>query len=142
MCKVLKVSRSGYYYWLEERTGKRAQENKTIIDLINTSFSKSEGRYGSPRITKDLTAQGLKVSRPRVARLMRKANIKSLIQKKYVVNTTDSKHSYPVADNHLHRNFSPALPAKAWVSDLTAPAARLYPYCCRLVVSDDHHGFV
>lgn len=119
MCKVLKVSRSSYYFWLEERPSKRDQDNKMITDRIRASFSSSKGRYGSPRITKDLTEQGLKVSRPRVARLMRKANIKSIIQKKYVVNTTDSKHSYPVADNHLNRNFSPVLPGQSWVSDLT-----------------------
>jgi len=119
MCKVLKVSRSSYYFWLEERPSKRAQDNKVIIDRIKASFSDSKGRYGSPRITKDLMEQGLKVSRPRVARLMRKASIKSVIQKKYVVNTTDSKHLYPVADNHLNRNFSPVLPGQSWVSDLT-----------------------
>ncbi len=119
MCKVLKVSRSSYYFWLEERPSKRDQDNKIIIDRIKVSFLDSKGRYGSPRITKDLAEQGLKVSRPRVARLMRKASIKSVIQKKYVVNTTDSKHSYPVADNHLNRNFSPVKPGQSWVSDLT-----------------------
>ena len=119
MCEVLKVSRSSYYFWLEDQPSKRAQDNKLITDRIRDSFLDSKGRYGSPRITKDLMEQGLKVSRPRVARLMRKASIKSIVQKKYVVNTTDSKHSYPVADNHLNRHFSPVLPGQSWVSDLT-----------------------
>lgn len=119
MCKVLNVSRSGYYYWLAQRPTKRAKENETILKLINTSFTSSKGRYGSPKITQDLVAQGVNVSRPRVARLMKKANLKSVIQKKYVVTTTDSKHDYPVAENHLNRQFNPVKPGQAWVSDLT-----------------------
>lgn len=128
MCKVLQVSRSGYYYWLAQRPTKRAKENETILELISDSLTVSKGRYGSPKITQDLRAQGVNVSRPRVARLMKQANLKSIIQKKYVVTTTDSKHAYPVAENHLNRQFNPVKPGQAWVSDLTAPAARLYPY--------------
>ena len=64
MCKVLKVSRSGYYGWLEHRPGKRAKENAATLEQIKALFSASKGRYGSPRITSDLTAQGVKVSRP------------------------------------------------------------------------------
>ena len=119
MCKVLNVSRSGYYYWLAQRPSKRAKENEAILKLINTSFTSSKGRYGSPKITRDLAAQGVNVSRPRVARLIKKANLKSIIQKKYVVTTTDSKPDYPVAENHLNRQFNPVKPAQAWVSDLT-----------------------
>lgn len=119
MCKVLNVSRSSYYYWLGQRPTKRAKENEAILELINTSFTGSKGRYGSPKITHDLVAQGVIVSRPRVARLMKKANLKSVIQKKYVVTTTDSKHDYPVAENHLNRQFNAVTPGQAWVSDLT-----------------------
>ena len=124
MCKVLKVSRSGYYDWFQYRPSKRTNENEAILKEIKTSFSASKGRYGSPRITKDLTDQGLYVSRPRVARLMKKANIKSIIQKKYSVRTTDSSHSYAVGENHLNRNFSPSGPGKTWVSDLTYISTR------------------
>jgi putative transposase len=119
MCKVLQVSRSGYYYWLARRPTKRTKENETILVLISDSFTASKKRYGSPKITQDLRAQGIKVSRPRVARLMKKANLKSVIQKKHVVTTTDSKHTYPVVENHLNRQFNPVKPGQAWVSDLT-----------------------
>ena len=128
MCQVLNVSRSGYYYWLAKRPTKRAKENEAITALISSSFTASKKRYGSPRITQDLKALGIIISRPRVARLMKKANLKSIIHKKYVVTTTDSKHAYPVAENHLNRQFNPVKPGQVWVSDLTAPAARLYPY--------------
>jgi transposase InsO family protein len=96
-----------------------AKEQAVILEQIKASFTASKGRYGSPRITSDLTAQGVKISRPRLARLMKKAQLKRVIQKKYVVDTTDSNHPYPVAENHLNRDFSPVGPAKAWVSDLT-----------------------
>ena len=119
MCKVLNVSRSGYYYWLTQRPTNRTKENETILELISDSLTASKGRYGSPKITQDLRAQGVNVSRPRVARLMKQANLKSIIQKKYVVTTTDSKHTYPVAENHLNRQFNPTKPGQAWVSDLT-----------------------
>ena len=119
MCKVLNVSRSGYYYWLAQRPTNRAKENEAILELISGSLTASKGRYGSPKITQDLCAQGVKVSRPRVARLMKQAGLRSIIQKKYVVTTTDSNHTYPVAENHLNRQFNPAKPAQAWVSDLT-----------------------
>ncbi|QDK79571.1 IS3 family transposase [Spirosoma sp. KCTC 42546] len=142
MCKVLQVNRSSYYYWLAQRPTKRARENEAITQLISNLFTASKGRYGSPKITRDLRAQGVKVSRPRVARLIRQANLKSVIQKKYVVTTTDSKHAYPVAENHLNRQFNPVKPGLAWVSDLTARAAPLYPYRGRLAVSDYDYGFV
>lgn len=103
MCKVLQVSRSGYYYWLAQRSTKRATENEAITQVISSLFTASKCRYGSPKITQDLRAQGIKISRPRVARLMKQANLKSVIQKKYVVTTTDSKHTYPVAENRLNR---------------------------------------
>ncbi|WP_461077805.1 IS3 family transposase [Spirosoma flavus] len=76
---------------------------------MNTSFTGSKERCGNPKITRNLAAQGINVSWPRVARLMNKANLKRVVQKKYVVTTTDSKHNYPVAENHLDRQFSPVI---------------------------------
>ncbi|MFD1140877.1 IS3 family transposase [Larkinella insperata] len=119
MCKVLKVSRSGYYTWFKQKPSKRTQDNEYLLERIKAAFSASKKTYGSPRITQELLSQGIKVSRPRVARLMQKAHLRSLIKKKYVVTTTDANHTYPVAANHLNRNFNPSQPGKAWVSDLT-----------------------
>ena len=62
---------------------------------------------------------GIQVSRPRVARLMKKANIKSIIRKKYRIQTTDSIHEYAVSENHLNRDFSAQKVGQKWVSDLT-----------------------
>ncbi|GIV35573.1 MAG: transposase [Chitinophagales bacterium] len=94
-------------------------ENRRAIQMINTVYKESKGRYGSPKITEELRLRGLQLSRPRVARLMRSEGIKSIVHKKFRVVTTDSKHNYPVAENHLNRNFKVDAPGKVWVSDIT-----------------------
>ncbi len=84
--------------------------------------------HGSPRITSELRELGIQTSRPRVARptrcsstcrSMKKAAIKSIIRKKYRVQTTDSDHEYAIAENHLNRDFSAQAIGQKWVSDLT-----------------------
>ena len=119
MCKVLKVSVSGYYYWRKHPIGSRQTKEAELLSRIQTIHKKSHGRYGSPRIADDLKEQGVKASRNRVARVMSKANIKSIISKKYRVQTTDSDHAYPVANNLLDRNFDADRLGQKWVSDIT-----------------------
>lgn len=119
MCKVLRVSRSGYYEWLDRKPCMRVTENKSILASIKEVYKESNGRYGSPKIAKVLECKGIKVSRPRVARIMQSARIKSIIRKKYKVSTTDSKHSFPIAENYLNREFHAHQPGKVWVSDIT-----------------------
>ncbi|WP_229312246.1 IS3 family transposase [Larkinella punicea] len=119
MCKVLKVSVSGYYYWLKHPVGARELKQQQLLTQIQQVYDRSQSRYGSPRITDDLSELGVKASRNRVARLMRKANIKSIMYRKYRVQTTDSKHDYPIANNLLNRAFSAEKPCQKWVSDLT-----------------------
>jgi transposase InsO family protein len=119
MCQVFKVSTSGYYYWLKHPIGARARKEQQLLRQIKQVYQKSNGRYGSPRITVELKEQGVVTSRPRVARLMKKTGIKSIIRQKYRVQTTDSNHGYPVAENHLNRDFSAERLAQKWVSDLT-----------------------
>ena len=78
MCRVLDVCRSGYYMWLKSGPSQRALENKRLTKQIKLIYDLSKQTYGSPRITEELKSQAISVSRPRVARLMRKANIKSV----------------------------------------------------------------
>jgi transposase InsO family protein len=118
MCKVLGVSRSGYYSWIKRKPSKRAVENQKLMEQIREIHKKSKGTYGSPRITKELKINYVHVSRPRVARIMKKANIRSITKKRFVA-TTDSKHSFPVAPNHLNREFNVDSQGKVWVSDIT-----------------------
>lgn len=118
MCKVLSVSKSGYYKWLNSEPCKREIQNRDLLIQIRRIHELSNKTYGSPRINKELRTMGYKVSRPRVARLMRKAGIRSKIKRRYVA-TTDSRHRYPVAPNLLDRNFNPGKTGKVWVSDIT-----------------------
>ena len=118
MCKVLKVSKSCYYQWLDDKIGKWDQVNQELSKKIKTVYESSKKTYGSPRVTMALRAEGLCVSRPRVARLMKKGCLQSIIRKKWVI-TTDSRHKYPVVENKLNREFNTTRECQAWVSDLT-----------------------
>ena len=118
MCKVLKVSRSGYYSWLRSKPSRWEVENHEILKHIRQIHKDSRQTYGSPRITEELKRRDIKVSRQRVAKLMRSAKIRSKIAKKFVV-TTDSKHRFPIADNLLNRDFTVKAIGRVWVSDIT-----------------------
>jgi transposase InsO family protein len=118
MCQVFKVSRSGFYSWQKKSISNRSIENENLTWRILKVYEDSDRRYGSPRIAKELKHQGIKISRPRAARLMKKAKIWSIIKKKFKV-TTDSKHTYPVVENILDRAFNPVNISIAWVSDIT-----------------------
>jgi len=118
MCKVFEVSRSGYYAWIKRKPSNRLKENEQLISEINRIFIESRSTYGSPRMAEELKRRGYNVSRPRVARLMRKENIRSIVKKKYVV-TTDSKHRYKASPNLLNRRFKTIAPNEVWVSDIT-----------------------
>ena len=119
MCKVLLVSNSGFYYWLKHPVSKRSAKQAELLIQIEQIYKNSKSRYGSPRVTAELKYGGIIASRPRVARLMRKANIKSIMRKKYRVQTTDSEHGHQPAPNILNRDFYAAHIGQKWVSDLT-----------------------
>jgi transposase InsO family protein len=99
--------------------GSRVIKEQALLVNIDRIYNDSKKRYGSPSIASELKELGIQASRPRVARLMRKANIKSIIRKKYRVQTTDANHEYAIAENHLNRDFSAQVTGQKWVSDLT-----------------------
>ncbi len=115
---MFKISRSGFYAWLTPVASNREAENRKLTDQILKVYGNSKNTYGSPRIMMELNRQGIKVSKPRVARLMQKAKIRSIIKRKSRV-TTDSEHKYAIAENRLARNFNPGTIGRAWVSDIT-----------------------
>lgn len=118
MSQVLGVSTSGYYRWLKASPSMRTTHNQALTLDIATHWKASKGSYGAPRIHQALRRTGWQVSRPRVARLMRKAGIASTICSKWVA-TTDSDHPQLVSPNLLDRQFNPAELSKVWVSDIT-----------------------
>ncbi|MFD2066999.1 IS3 family transposase [Pontibacter silvestris] len=119
MCQVLQVSASSYYYWLQHPVSLREKKEQELVAQIKEVYQQSKCRYGSPRIAVELREQGIRASRPRVARIMQKHRIQSIVRKKYRVQTTDSSHAYTVAENHLSRDVQAVRPAEKWVSDLT-----------------------
>lgn len=92
------------------------------------------------RIADELREQGVKASRNRIARLMGKVGIRSIMYKKFRVQTTESTHEYPVAKNILNREFMADKPGQKWVSDITARAAPLYRHWPGLALFDRDFG--
>ena len=118
MCKVLKVSQSGYYRWKTATISQRLQKKTVLKEKITVLYFESKQRYGSPRITMELNILGYKISRITVAKYMRGLGLKSKLSKKFKI-TTDSKHNYLLVENVLNRQFLVSQPSKAWVSDIT-----------------------
>jgi transposase InsO family protein len=118
MCRVLGVSRSSYYRWLKEPLGKRARKQLELREKIRDSYFEAKGRNGSPRLAKDLQADGVPVSRTTVARHMKAMGLRSKLSKRFKV-TTDASHDHGVAPNLLDRDFKRDNPAMACVSDIT-----------------------
>lgn len=118
LCRCLEVSRSGYYAWRGRAASVRAQEDARLKVKIAAWHRASHGTYGSPRIVRDLREDGDRVSRKRVARLMRDLEIEGRRKRRYRA-TTDSRHPFPVAPNILMRDFEVDAPNTAWVTDIT-----------------------
>jgi transposase InsO family protein len=118
MCKVLNVSRSGYYNWLSRKSSKRCLENRILTEQIKKIHLESKQRYGSPKITQVLNKETKWVSRQRVARMMKSLDLRSKTRRKFKV-TTDSKHNLPVCENILNRDFTASGLGEKWVSDIT-----------------------
>jgi putative transposase len=119
MCAVLSVSRSGFYAWTKRGASAHFKRDVELRVAIVASHQRSGKRYGSPRILRDLRASGERVSKKRVERLMREANLRGRRKGRYRV-TTDSKHLNPIAPNVLERKFSAPAPNRKWVADVTA----------------------
>lgn len=120
MCRVFKLSRSGYYSWERRPKSRRQKENELLlqqIKQIRVSNPKKEV-YGSPRMKDELKALGFKGSENRIAQIMRKAGLRSKIKKKYKA-TTDSNHKHAVAENLVKQDFTAEEPNKLWLSDIT-----------------------
>lgn len=118
MCKVFKVSKSGYYHWLNKEPSKRYLENETLTLAIHDIFRESFESYGAPRIKMELLKKGYSVSRPRVARIMKTHNLSARRRRKFKL-TTDSNHNYPIAPNILDQKFWVSRENQVWVSDIT-----------------------
>jgi len=118
MCRVLKVSRSGYYAWRVRPESQRAQTDRQLTRIIRRLHVESKGVYGSRKLTADLQDEGYQYGRHKVARLMHLAGLKGCPKRRFRV-TTIRDPSHPVAENLLEQDFRAAAPNQRWASDIT-----------------------
>ena len=122
MCRVLTVSRSGYYDWLRRPESARARRHRELTEQIRSFHENSRETYGSPRIREDLVESGEQVGENTVALLMQRAGIVPKTIRRFRV-TTDSRKTVP-APNLLEQEFTVERPNERWVSDITFIATR------------------
>lgn len=121
-CLVLGVSRSGFYSWLKRPESMRQQENEKLIAEMKVIHSESRGTYGLPRIQAKLKQSGKSLGKSRVARLMKIGGISGLIQRRFRISTTDSKHDLPIAPRVFQTEeptTHPERPNQVWASDIS-----------------------
>lgn len=119
MCRVLQVSRSGFYAWRRRAPSTQSKRRAQLTKQIQAAHAESRAIYGSPRVHAELKAQGVKCCQNTVAKLMRQHNIRSKTRRRFVVRTTNSRHDHPVAANTLNQQFEQQLPNQAWAADIT-----------------------
>jgi putative transposase len=118
MCKVLDVSRSGYYAWRTRPPSAREMANQTLSEQIKAAYDESLGTYGSPRIYHELKDQGVACSENRIARLMRLRGLRARQTKRYRTTTKRNKADR-AAPNLLMGEFTADRPDRIWLADIT-----------------------
>jgi transposase InsO family protein len=126
MCRVLKVSRSGYYAWRSRIPSERQRANEGMLERIREVHTKSRKLYGSPRITAELNDGGLTCGKNRVARIMKENGIRATLKRRRFRRTTDSRHDYALAANLLIESKQTE---GVWAADMTyVPTAEGWLY--------------
>jgi transposase InsO family protein len=118
LCRVLKVSRSGFYAWLSAVPSKRTQEDDALKVAIRAVHEQSRETYGTRRVQPELLEQGFPAGRDRIARLRREMGLRCKQRRRFKA-TTNSRHNLPVAENVLDQHFAPTAPEQVWVTDIT-----------------------
>ena len=126
MCRVLLVSKAGYYAWKDRPASARAVADVQLSLEIAVAHTRSRRTYGSPRIHRDLTDEGHRVGAKRVARLMKDRGLRGVAKRQFR-RTTDSNHAHPIAPNVLDRQFAVTTTGavdRIWASDITYLSTR------------------
>jgi putative transposase len=118
LCRLLGVSKSGYYAWRDRPLSRRAVADRTLTVKVEVIHQGSHGTYGSPRVHAQLRAEGVPVTRKRVARLMRRAGLQGVSRRRYVT-TTQRDHEVRPAPDRVQRHFEASAPDRLWVADVT-----------------------
>lgn len=119
MCRVLGVSPSGYYAWRKRPPSRRSREDKALRERIEDIHKQSRSTYGAPRIHAELRAQGTRVGRKRVARLMREAGIQGVSRRRQHAGTTQRDENARPAPDLIQRDFQVTAADQLWVADIT-----------------------
>jgi len=128
LCRVLGVSRSGYYAWRTRRPSKRGQENARLEVAIQAAHVRTRQTYGPERLQAELREDGFPVGIGRIKRLRKKLNIRCTQVRRFTI-TTDSTHALPVAENVVAQTFVATRPNETWVTDITyVPTAEGWLY--------------
>lgn len=117
LCRLLSVSRSGFYAWRQRRPSKREREDRILLALIRVAFEASRRTYGYRKVYSKLETE-IACGRDRVARLMRENELRPRQTRRFVI-TTQSGHNLPVAPNLLAQDFSATTLNEKWVADIT-----------------------
>ena len=118
MCRVLEVSPSGYYAWRSRPESPRSREDRKLKVHIWSVFRASRKSYGTPRMHDELTSQGIRCGRKRIARLMKEEGLVPKKARRFR-RTTIADAEHPKAENVLDRQFSVDAPDRVWVGDIT-----------------------
>jgi transposase InsO family protein len=117
-CRVLDVSRSGYYQWLHAEPSTRSIDDAVLAAEIKEVFDEHRGRYGAPRVRRALRRRGVRPSKKRIARLMRALGLRGYTPRRFR-KTTDSRHTKRIAPNLLERDFNAPAPNQVLAGDIT-----------------------
>jgi transposase InsO family protein len=117
-CRVLRVSRAGFYSWLKRGISRQSSERQELLKEIKLIHKGSRGNYGSPRVQEALKKKGIHHNHKKVEKIMKENGISAKKKKKFKI-TTDSNHKLPIAENVLNRQFQTEEKDKVWVSDIT-----------------------
>lgn len=118
LCRVLGVSQSGYYGWLNRKPSKHTQEEERLEVEIKAAHKRNRETAGPETLQKDLKEHGIKVGVCRIRRIRKKLKIRCKQSRKFKA-TTNSKHKLPVAENLLEQKFEAQAPDEIWLSDIT-----------------------
>ena len=118
LCRVLKVSRSGYHAWKDRPPSKRERENAALAERIREIHHRSRETYGYPRVHAELRALGVNCNRKRVARLMRKDGLRGCMRGRRRKHTTRQDPLAIPAPDLVERNFVAMAPNKLWTADI------------------------
>jgi putative transposase len=121
LCSVLGVSRAGYYAWKQRPLSERQRRDDELLGEVRAIHAESKGTYGWPRVHAELRHRGVRVSRKRVARLMRQAGLSGMVRRRKG-RTTVSVPGIATAPDLVRRDFAPTAPNRLWVADLSEVA--------------------